>query len=270
MSVRGESLRICKRLCSGGGYADLVFRVLIVSPHLDDAVLSLGASAHAAARAGARVTILTVLAGDPESRRPAGSWDLASGYRSAGDAASGRREEDARACAIVGANPIWLPFSDDQYPRNGSDGEIRDCIAFEAIGAALVLVPGLPLVHADHRWLADLLLDGLDDGVIASYVEQPYSALEGCPPSAVDGWEVSPLPFASVDAKSRACRAYPTQLSVLPSESLSAIRIVEARHGGEPIRFRSGDRDRFESIARALWPVRKDLSSAPPAYAASQ
>jgi LmbE family N-acetylglucosaminyl deacetylase len=50
-------------------------RWLVLSPHCDDAVLSLGASIAAHARAGGRVTIVTALAGDVHSADPSSAWD---------------------------------------------------------------------------------------------------------------------------------------------------------------------------------------------------
>ncbi len=50
-------------------------RVVVVSPHSDDAVLSLGAAIAAWARRGAEVEVLTVFALDPGSHAPAGGWD---------------------------------------------------------------------------------------------------------------------------------------------------------------------------------------------------
>src|SRR5947208_5655387 len=86
--------------------------VVVLSPHLDDAVFSLGAWLHHEARVGATLRILTVLANDPSVDRPAGSWDAECGFSSAAAAALARREEDRRACAIVGARPDWLPYGD--------------------------------------------------------------------------------------------------------------------------------------------------------------
>jgi len=86
-------------------------RVVVVSPHLDDAVLSLGATIARAARAGAQVHALTVFAYGDEDL-PVAPWDAECGFRSAGHARSVRREEDARGCALVGAIPDWLPFYD--------------------------------------------------------------------------------------------------------------------------------------------------------------
>ena len=230
--------------------------LVVISPHLDDAVFSLGASIYAAARAGAQVTVLTVLAGDPGSLEPAGAWDREARFAHAGSASASRRAEDARACAILGAVPVWLPFGDEQYARGGSDDEVRALVVNKIAGADLVLLPGFPLLHDDHRWVAELLDGDLGAGAVAEYVEQPYAALAGLRATGGGGWEAIALPYVSVGAKHRAARAYPSQISLLPSESLSAIRITEARSGGEKIRQRSGSRKAYESVVRSLWPAR--------------
>src|SRR5207237_3587305 len=141
------------------------------SPHLDDAVLSLGAAIAGATRAGARVTVLTVLAGDPGSALKAGEWDRRAGFATLGEAARARRREDERACELVGARPAWLPYCDDQYPRGGTDQAIRaDVVA--AVGSAAVLIPGHPLEHPDHEWLRGLLEPSFDPTLVGVYLEQ--------------------------------------------------------------------------------------------------
>jgi len=192
----------------------------VVSPHLDDAVLSLGAAMTTWVRAGARVEPLTVLACDPESAAPAGGWDVRGGFASEGDSARGRRSEDARACAFLGVTPTWLPFGSIDYDRHASDDEVVES-ALEAIGAdAFVLLPGFPLTHPDHAWLVDLLAPALERTRVALYAEQPYSlrTIEAPrPPARHEGAH-----FASVNvsssarvAKWRAIRAYRSQLPLL-------------------------------------------------------
>ena len=132
-------------------------RVVVVSPHLDDGVLSLGASIASFARQGASVELLTVLACDPESTAPAGGWDRRGGFATEGESAQARREEDRRACATLGATPVWLPFGSVDYERHGDDTEVRDAVASAVADAELVLLPGHPLTHPDHAWLARLL-----------------------------------------------------------------------------------------------------------------
>ena len=200
-------------------------RIVVVSPHLDDGVLSLGAAIAAWSRAGARVELLTVLGCDPASEAPAGGWDRRGGFATEGASARARREEDRRACAILGATPVWLPFGSVDYERHGDDADVRRA-AVEAVGAAdRVLLPGSPLSHPDHEWLVQTLVaDGLDRGSVALYAEQPYTRRAGTGPQAPP-WlasAVGPSAFAPVPArlgdrraKWRAIRCYRSQLPLL-------------------------------------------------------
>ncbi|MBA3451842.1 MAG: PIG-L family deacetylase [Deltaproteobacteria bacterium] len=70
--------------------------VLVVSPHLDDAVLSIGASIAAWTAAGARVVIASVYTTGPALAEIAPSMRKFADYEQ-------RRAEDAEACTIVGA-----------------------------------------------------------------------------------------------------------------------------------------------------------------------
>jgi tyrosine-protein kinase Etk/Wzc len=124
--------------------------VVVVSPHLDDAALSLGAAIAAATRAGSRVTVLTVFGGDPNSTEPAGVWDSTYGFSSAADAARGRQTEDTRACELLVATPVWLTFGDMQYGSGADDDGIWRAIDPHLTGRDLVLIPGFPLEHPDH------------------------------------------------------------------------------------------------------------------------
>src|SRR5438067_11728778 len=121
-------------------------RVLaVISPHLDDAALSLGASLAAAARTGVSVVVVTVFAGDPGSTATAGAWDALCGFRTEGEAVRERRSEDERACAILGAQPVWLPFKDESYAP--ADQPTAQALEVAIAGADTLLFPGLPLTH---------------------------------------------------------------------------------------------------------------------------
>lgn len=155
-------------------------QLVVVSPHLDDAALSLGAAIASASEAGIPVTVLTVFAGDPNSDEPAGEWDALCGFSRVGEAARARRAEDARASEILGARSVWLPFA---Y-GDSADTAVRDEDAiWEAIwphvqNAALVLIPGHPLVHPDHAWLTRLVARRASNPLeLGLYVEQPYANL---------------------------------------------------------------------------------------------
>ena len=223
-------------------------RVVAVSPHLDDVVFSLGASLWAASRGGADISVVTVFAGDPSSQGPAGPWDARAGFATAGAAARRRRDEDARACAFVGVEPSWLPFGDLQYGDTDPD-EAWLALEPKLAGADIVLVPGFPLDHGDHRYVTKLVLDRLEGRPrVGLYAEQPYAMIsrrevrvpESRTSSAigsVDWQRLSPGPRAWL-AKQRALRAYRTQLLAIarPLARVPAlIALHERQVGGETI-----------------------------------
>lgn len=89
--------------------------VLAVSPHLDDAVLSVGGRIAELTRAGRRVTVFTVFAGlaagpySPVASRFHKEWGLMS------DPVSHRRAEDLRALNWLGAEAVHGDFLDAIY-----------------------------------------------------------------------------------------------------------------------------------------------------------
>jgi LmbE family N-acetylglucosaminyl deacetylase len=220
----------------------------VLSPHLDDAALSLGAAIDHAVRCGLHVDVLTVFAGDVASPRVAGRWDRRGGFRLEGEAASARRREDAEACQTLGARAVWLEFSDDQYAQEREPGAILAAIREHTRGADLVLAPGFPLEHGDHGALARLLA-GSDLGAAAhaEYAEQPYAYGTRRAPGG-DGWQSLVVPESSILAKDGACRAYRSQLRLLPPKMLGRIREYEQERGGETIRPAPGSLDRFAEV----------------------
>jgi LmbE family N-acetylglucosaminyl deacetylase len=219
--------------------------LVVLSPHLDDAVFSVGAFMHRWSRADADVRLVTVLANDPDARGPAGSWDASCGFWSAAEAARARREEDRRACAIVGARPVWLPYADETYTRSASDDEIWRTILESLEGCDLVLVPGFPLRHADHAWLNALVVERQAEltCAVGFYGEQPYAsaAVAPPPPSAFDRAATAPR---DVYAKLRACLQYRSQLRALGARVLLHAFVQELRRGGELVALPPPRQDR--------------------------
>jgi LmbE family N-acetylglucosaminyl deacetylase len=240
--TREKATGVARWLGLLGGRSRLDSEVVVVSPHLDDAVFSLGAAVARSSRGGGRVTILTVLAGDPDSPTTAGDWDRKAGFRTAGEAARARRAEDARACELLRARPVWLPFSDLQYERGGDDAEIRTAVV-DAVGAAPVLLPGFPLQNPDHRWLRRVLDGAFACDRVGVYAEQPYAALwtdrpgEGSTPEPerlppAGAWRRLQAGLLDQRRKLAACRAYSSQLPLL-GPILGTIIRYEMRVGGE-------------------------------------
>ena len=200
---------------------------MVVSPHSDDGVLSLGAAIASWARRGAVVELLTVLALDPASGAPAGGWDVRAGFGTEGEAAAQRRDEDRAACAILGARAAWLPFGSVDYERHGDEADVRAAVAAELARADAILLPGSPLTHPDHAWLGRLLVETELPGRVGLYAEQPYTRKTGSAPAAPAwlGDALGGLAFERVRAglrdrlaKWRAIREYRSQLPLLAME----------------------------------------------------
>jgi LmbE family N-acetylglucosaminyl deacetylase len=87
-------------------------RVLLFSPHFDDAALG------AAHMLGAHPDSLVVTVfGGPPARYPdpPSEWDALGGFQAGDDVVALRREEDAAALKVLEARPLWLEFVDHQY-----------------------------------------------------------------------------------------------------------------------------------------------------------
>jgi LmbE family N-acetylglucosaminyl deacetylase len=204
-------------------------RIVVVSPHSDDGVLSLGASMASWSRSALQVELLTVLALDPGSNAPTAGWDRRAGFATEGEAGRARREEDRVACALLGARPRWLPFGSVDFERHGDDEAVWDAVREAVDGAHAVLVPGSPLTHPDHAWLNGLLSGHLPPEVLGLYAEQPYALRAG----------VTPFARASLSARDRiakwrAIRAYRSQLTLLGMRKTlrrGALRLAWADEG---------------------------------------
>lgn len=130
----------------------------VISPHLDDGVLS--CTHLLRARPGS--VVVTVFDGGPPTVDPVTTWDVASGFAGGDDVTGVRRAEDARALADLGATGLHLGFWDHQYrtPTYGYDdfGEpvLEEAVidAIDAVvgdrGLTTWLVP-LGIEHPDHQ-----------------------------------------------------------------------------------------------------------------------
>ena len=92
------------------GYTGGVGTTLVISPHLDDAVLSIGGSIAARTAAGERVVIATVNTEGPPLD------EVSPGMRKWADYPA-RRIEDEAACAAVGAEVRWLGQTERPFRR---------------------------------------------------------------------------------------------------------------------------------------------------------
>lgn len=151
--------------------------LVVVSPHLDDAVL--GAGQFLAGYPGA--TILTVFAGMPPADAVLSTFDEKCGFETPQGGMVARLVEDERALRLMaGAIPMGLSFVDHQYqPRTTEDVEqIAEQIAktIADVGANRVVFP-LGLDHPDHMATSDACLSLIANGhpaVFHLYEELPH------------------------------------------------------------------------------------------------
>ena len=179
--------------------------MLVISPHLDDAVLSCGALL--AAHRGA--VVATVFAGVPRDPRQRTEWDARSGFADAAEALAARRAEDAAALAELGAAPRWLDFRDDQYGDPERVDELAAALGavFDEVPDAPVLVP-MGLFHRDHRRAHDaamLALDARPPRERLLYEDVPYRAIPGVLQARLAQWRCRGLVAAPAPACDPAC-----------------------------------------------------------------
>jgi len=127
-------------------------RFIVVSPHLDDAVLSCGELLYR--HPGSLV--VTVYAGDAPRRQPLTEWDRRCGFDQNDPWMAVRREEDERAVRSLGASAQWLSFVDSQYTTAAAAvaaAEEIGPVLEETIDAHPAMSIALPmgLFHADHE-----------------------------------------------------------------------------------------------------------------------
>jgi LmbE family N-acetylglucosaminyl deacetylase len=150
-------------------------KAVVLSPHLDDAVMSIGATINSLRRRGAEVTMLTAFAGDPNRNDLVSYWDAKRGADDKAGAQKERRAEDDAATAILQIESVHLPFDDLSYVARRDPDEIWNAIEPHVADADVVLTPGWPLVHPDHRYLSTLVVRAYR-GQVLYYQELPYGA----------------------------------------------------------------------------------------------
>lgn len=206
-------------------------RIVVVSPHLDDAVL--GCSRFLALHPGA--TVVTVFAGNPERYpEPMRKWDVQSGFDPGDDVMAVRRDEDRAALSVLDAVPHHLDYI--EYTYNPGDRPVRPekiaeglAPALRGLAPTLVLAP-FGLANPDHdvtHRACMLVRDELGDDVSWwCYEDHGYKHIPG-----MLAWRVSSLFRAGVwptpvcpridpseERKQRAVACYPTQLLALEDD----------------------------------------------------
>jgi LmbE family N-acetylglucosaminyl deacetylase len=145
-------------------------RAVIVSTHLDDAVLS----CWSVIDGPGDVTVVTVFTGGPEPG-PLTEWDLLGGAPDSATRMEQRRAEDRAALAVAGRVPVHLGHLESQYvdgapdvPRSALVPCLDDAdVVYAPAGIAVGRDP-----HQDHTVVRDAVQGVRPDAIL--YADQPY------------------------------------------------------------------------------------------------
>ncbi len=203
-----------------------------LSPHLDDAVFSAGGTLARLAARGWHVVVATVFTRSVAS--PDGfalRCQLDKGLAADVDYMALRRDEDAAACRLIGAEPRWLDFAEaphrgyedatalfgDVRPDDDVGRSIRPALLrlLDALRPRLLLAPQAIGAHVDHVVAVDALrsLDRAEPCL--AWHDFPYVSRDAAPKRpfahlfAAAAEHAVPIDLAG---KRRACEAYASQL----------------------------------------------------------
>lgn len=153
--------------------------VAVLSPHLDDAVLS----CWSVLTSREEVVVITLFAGLPAPGAKLRGWDRVTGATDARRRMRERRKEDRQALALAARSPVHLDFLEQPYREHEPRvEELASAIAGHLPPSARIYAPAAIKGHPDHvltRTTA-LALDSVTD--IALYADLPYATRFGWPP----------------------------------------------------------------------------------------
>ncbi|WP_332611546.1 PIG-L family deacetylase [Achromobacter sp. ESBL13] len=205
--------------------------LLVISPHLDDAVFSCGSLL--ARRPGSMV--VTVFTGAPQDAAVLTEWDRACGFGSAGEALRARHEENRRALGMLRCEGRSLDLLDCQYVDcpDAAMPRLTEALlsTVHELAPDVVAIP-LGLFHGDHIRVSDAALLIWETWPGMSwflYEDAPYRAQPGIVQQRLvqlhaRGLVLTPAGFAAEPAdKADAIAAYASQLKGFngPPEDLS-------------------------------------------------
>jgi LmbE family N-acetylglucosaminyl deacetylase len=220
-------------------------RVVVCSPHFDDAAL--GAACALFAHPGS--TVVTLFGGKPQRYPdPPSEWDALGGFKAGDDVVALRREEDRAAMQVLDAHPVHLDFVDHQYLRSGERAQPREIATvleatLDELRPTAVMLP-MGLANPDHVATHDagmLLAPRRTDITWFCYEDSGYKHIPG-----MLAWRIAklfkgdlwPTPMIvpvvnDVDRKRKAIECYVSQLPPLNRDHNLGSRIG----GGVPEQY---------------------------------
>ncbi|MCB9419283.1 MAG: PIG-L family deacetylase [Ardenticatenaceae bacterium] len=246
------------------------YDTIYLSPHLDDAALSCGGMIWSDTAVNQSNLIITVMAGDPPQATHSDyvaslhqRWNLNA------DAVAVRRQEDATACHILGADYWHWDVPDCIYrhhPGNGQPFYVSDADIFgrihpqetglvERLSRLIAALPAhdrliVPLTaghHVDHQLVRLAAERSSRPDRLVYYEDYPYvrdeAALTAVIPTSSDDWQAQVIPLAAtaVAAKIEAVAAFQSQLSTFfngRADLAAQISNYVQKVGGERLWYR--------------------------------
>src|SRR2546423_8742248 len=153
----------------------------ILSPHPDDAVLSLWGTL-----AGpGDVRVINLFTGSPNGRPEPGWWDRMTGADDAASRARERLAEDEHALGLLGRAAMNLGFLDRQYSDRAQPiGSLLEEVTDALPDDALVMAPAALSSHRDHFQAREVALELRRRGMpVTLYADLPHATLYGWPAS---------------------------------------------------------------------------------------
>jgi LmbE family N-acetylglucosaminyl deacetylase len=230
-------------------HASVNSRMIFLSPHPDDAVLSCGGWIDQLAQNGERPIVMTIFGGDRPAAVPLSGFarGLHERWQLGDDAPARRRDEDRAACDRLSCYLIHLPFADAVYrvepvtrrylydSGEAIFGEVRDREMIDRVAEAVqarvrqvsharLVVPLTAGKHVDHV-ITRLAAERLNEDMIYyedyPYAEQPermahaWGRAEGAADGAAREWvsETVGLSEAALQAKIEAFLQHRSQIS---------------------------------------------------------
>jgi pimeloyl-ACP methyl ester carboxylesterase/LmbE family N-acetylglucosaminyl deacetylase len=158
----------------------------ILSPHIDDAVLSVWGVLTGPGEVG----VINVFDGVPAGERAIGWWDRLTCAADPHTRARERHAEDREALALAGRTATSLGFVDAQYRAGEPDLEaLVERIAQAVPRASAVLAPAALGEHPDHRATRAAALALRERGLeVALYADVPHATPHGWPAWVTGAW----------------------------------------------------------------------------------
>jgi hypothetical protein len=152
---------------------------VILSPHLDDAVLSCW---HVLTEPG-DVMVVNVFAGVPAGLRAPAWWDEYTGATDSGERVRERIKEDRRALVLAGREPTNFGFLDEQYREHAQPLEqLIEQIEQRLPPDADIYAPAALTNHTDHMLVRAAALQLRTAGAdVSLYADLPHATVHGWP-----------------------------------------------------------------------------------------